>query len=106
MNPGEVQAAGEDFLAQILGGIDDGEDVEFEGLSLFSDFEPGGDDLHAEAFGEDFAHRRQGQTFGKATELLSELAELLSQLPELFVGFLELSVSLFLSDGETGDEFF
>jgi hypothetical protein len=26
MNPGEVQAAGEDFLAQILGRIDDGED--------------------------------------------------------------------------------
>ena len=30
MNPGEVQSAGEDFLAQILGRIDDGEDpIEF-----------------------------------------------------------------------------
>ena len=28
MNPGEVQAAGEDFLAKILGRIDDGEDPE------------------------------------------------------------------------------
>ena len=106
MNPGEVQAAGEGFLAKILGRIDDGEDVEFEGLSLFSDLDPGGDDLNAEVFGEDFGHRMQGQPFGKAAELLSEPTDLLSQLPELLIGFLELPVSLFLSDGETGDEFF
>ena len=81
MNPGEVQAASEDFMAQILGRINDGEVVEFEGLSLFSDLEPGGDDLHAEVFGEDFGHRRQGQSFSKA-------ADLLSQLPELLVGLL------------------
>ena len=76
------------------------------GSSLFSDLEPGGDDLHAEVFGEDFGHRRQGQPFGKATKLLSESTDLLSQLPELLVGLLELPVSLFLSDGEAGDEFF
>ena len=80
---------------------------------MFSDLEPWGDDLHAEVFGEDFGHRMQGQPFGKASELLPESADLLSQLPELLVGFLELQtcflelpVSLFFSDGETGEKFF
>ena len=74
----------------VLLGVGIGEDVEFEGLSLFSDLDPGSDDLHTELFGEDFGHRRQGESFGKATELFSESADLLSQLAELFVGFLEL----------------
>ena len=57
-------------------------------------------------FGENFGHRRQGQPFGKATKLLPESTDLLSQSRSCLSVYWLLPVSLFLSDGEAGDEFF